>query len=729
MPETLRTRKTRIKKKILRLLLSQDFYSDLEIDGMLYAALLRSPSGSGTITSISYPNIPEGYFFFTAADIPENDVVSMLDTPISIFCSGNVSYQGEPIGMLVGPDQKKVNELLSKFEILYDTETVNSALETIISENTKTDADQGKDIPLLPPTAAQTAASRIVRTGKALNGNKSDFQQLFKDAACTVENTWSYVIQHQSYEETNGAICLFDDGILTVFTPTQWLPHLRKTLSSVLSIDMNHIVVKKTKISNRNTTGIWGNAILACQAGIAAVKTGKPVKICLTREEQKKYIEKPVPVTITCKTAATAEGRIVAQQTRIIIAAGAYNPFAGEILDRLVIASCGIYNIPNIEIIGKAYVSSTAPSSVTMNTIEAQAYFALESQIQAVADRTGLSPVELREINGFSNSSFVNSMPFFFNALKLKETLEGLTSISDFRRKYTSYRIDRHTDLINFTGNPSASPVRGIGLACTLSGSGYFGSHVYDTGQKMEVTMEKDGTLTIHSLPPSSSVLNIWKSIAAGILDIPAESVKLNSKFDANQEPQLPEDIYNNLSIMTQLIKKCCRSIQRKRFRSPLPITVKKGITSAQKKKWDQESFSGEPFYTTAGAAAAVEVEFDAAVYTVTIRGIWITIDCGEILSVAAAKQTIRKNIQQVLSELISDTILSCDNINISFLQSTADPRQIDGLVYNIIPAAFAAAVSQACSVTVNSLPIKTDSLYNMERIKLNATESEKEKK
>ncbi|MBO5690620.1 MAG: hypothetical protein J6R96_02030, partial [Spirochaetaceae bacterium] len=90
---------------------ASSFFSDLRLPDMLYGVLIRSPLHRGKIRSISHPQLPEGYFLYTAKDIPGAKTISLLGTEIPLLAQDEVSYQGEPLAILVGPDKLRLGQL------------------------------------------------------------------------------------------------------------------------------------------------------------------------------------------------------------------------------------------------------------------------------------------------------------------------------------------------------------------------------------------------------------------------------------------------------------------------------------------------------------------------------------------------------------------------------------------------------------------------------------------
>ena len=226
--------------------------------------------------------------------------------------------------------------------------------------------------------------------------------------------------------------------------------------------------------------------------------------------------------------------------------------------------------------------------------------------------------------------------------------------------------------------------------------------------------MNVDNTVTIFSYTPSKSIANIWKKTVSDILDIPFENVKISSHFTDSNEPSVPETLNDNISIMTQLLTKCCNAIQKQRFRHPLPISITRAFTSSRKNKWHPETMSGNPFYSNSLGACCAEIEIDPCTFIEKIRGIWLTIDGGKILSPYEAELTVKTNVQKVLSTFHKDIELDAQNISVSFLDSEEGPKQIGELVYNLLPAALGTAISNAFSHTIHSIPLELDSIFKL---------------
>lgn len=673
-----------VKKDIPQLYssLAKTFYSDLTSSNMIYVKIVRSPIVRGKIKSIKIEKLPDEYYLFTAEDFGKNNYVETLDIQTEILASSEIFYQGQPLALLAGPSARELEKLEN--QILLDLEKYPASK---IKE---------KDYPY---------AQRFIKNGKAQKPEA--FSKLFSKKNFDIKGTWTSVLNAPSCSETNGAFCIFDKNILTISTPTQWPKHLQENIKRIFNLKTEEVFIRKTISSGPHTNTIWQNTVIAVMTSLVAIKTGKAAKLILSRQEHFEYLIKKSPITIKIRNSIKKDGLIEATQILIELDSGYHNPFAAEILDRLVIAANSIYSVRNIEIIAKAYESFNPPVSFNIECIDSQAFFAIENQIQKICNTTGFFPDEFR----MKNFERKFSLPFNFNNEKVRESFAAISRMTDLNRKFISFRMESQNRKIDIE-NLENFPLRGIGVACGFNGIGYFGSNIFECNQKMEATLESDGSLEIHALQPSSSTLEVWKNTAAQILEMDSKQIKLNSTFDISEDLSVPENVYSNVSVMTYLLKKCCLDIQAKRFRKPLPISVTKGFTTAQKKVWNKEKFSGSPFFLSSYGSIIVELEINPYTYKIYINSINAVINAGKIAIPKIAENSVKLSIQHALSELVVDEELNCDKISVSFVQSENDPTQIDGLISRILPAAFTSALSQAVGHEINTIPVKPQHFF-----------------
>ena len=691
-------------KKNLKLSFQKEYCSDMMMEGMLLASLVRAPVSSGRLKAVFHPALPEGCYLCIASDFLGDNKVDTAAGKIPVLCDGQIAYKGQPAAVLVAPDQETLDELSKQIVFEIEEESSEETPNNLARREIKFGSvfDEKKDSSELADTPVT---------------DEDRFNKLFDEEKHVCENEWTYELTSPDYGETGCAFCYWKDETLNVCAPTQWISNLRKTVAQAFAMMPEAIVIKKSASNAKSTNAIWETSLIACQASLAALKAKKPVKLVFSRDEQDTYMNATRPVTVRHKTAASETGQIEAMKVEINFDAGAANPFASEIVDRLAIAAVGCYKPKNLWIICSEKRSANPPVSLDYQTIDAAAFFALENQMSEVCKLTGLPPLEFRKRN-FQPSSGKDVHPsnFFFEIEKFSETLDALAKCSDFARKHASFRLDS----LNWkSGNGPkeyasvfSSPIRGIGFSCAFAGSGYFNWETNNSNKSLEVTLQRENCVSVRCPPVSDAVKEIWETIAANALGVSSAEVQIDSDFKSDEEPVLPENAYSGIGTLTWLFESCCETIKRKKAHTSLPFTVKKKITDLKKTNWDAKTFSGNPFLSLSFVAASVEIEINPCTYREIIKSVDLVISGGRILNAKTAAAAVRLSIQRTLSALVRGETVECRDMKIRFMQSEAEPAQIGELARLAIPAAYTQALSQAFNCTFDSLPLETHSLY-----------------
>ena len=740
-------RKTADKKKIL---FSEDFYSDMSADGMFHAILVRSPFSYGTISSIDFSpktKIPADYALFTAKDLGENARVNILGTEIPLLCGGEIAYKGEPVALLVGEDKKILEELKNQIRIrldkkdLKENESRFSKAYNSLSVSLKDGSPIEESIISLRSTIEDFSKPKEIIAKRKINvGQPEDFfnspenqdssEKSEENQLNIIEGNWKNALQSKVNRETEGAFCFVRAGYLHIFTPSQWISELRECVSTVTGFPKEKIIITRTKITVKTTNSLWMNSIFASLAAFCAIKIGKPLKFSLSRAEQEDLIENSCEVKVNHKTAIDQNGILQAMDISVEFDSGAYNPFAKEILDRLAISATGIYNCKNVRVSAKVCKSHNPPASLNLSMIDSAGFFAIENQIQRISEITGFSPVDLRQMNKAGGAQ-KSTKPFTFAFGRAIDAINAVAIRSDFKRKYTVARLAEHGRYENEETSPYASPLRGIGLACAYDGSGYLGEYFEKSNISMQISVNEEKKIIVDAYPPSAATREIWTKIILENLDVERRSIVFTDEMieeNARKKDQIkiPDTLVGTVSIKTILLKKCVDSIKRKKI-DGTPFSVKKSLLSSKKKAWNQEEFTGSPYYNTAFGACTVELELDTTTFREKLRKICVIIDGGKILHPKAAENAVYRSIQKSLSTFVAGEALKCPQISVQFTQSEEEPKQIGHIVYSILPAAYTSALSQALAIPVTSIPLQTDSLFkireNYENAKRIATE------
>jgi CO/xanthine dehydrogenase Mo-binding subunit len=292
--------------------------------------------------------------------------------------------------------------------------------------------------------------------------------------------------------------------------------------------------------------------------------------------------------------------------------------------------------------------------------------------------------------------------------------------MSGYRRKWASYELLRKNR--RESASPDKKPresLRGIGISLAYQGNSLL--HQYreqkSPEEGVELTLEKDGVLEIRTeVPWGDNQLRIWHELAAKILGV--EKIRLVSKREAaNNVPESgPACLSRSVGILTPLVEKACTAIRKQRFRDPLPITVHRYYHAAKVPAWGEAVKIDENALASPGwGCAVVEAELDPASYIPKVRGIWLCIDGGTILSDERAKKSVGSASLRALSWAMGEEVVYRDGkideakfrdytlwpddlppVAVDFLWSEGTPRGIGELPFATIPSAYAQALSQA---------------------------------
>jgi len=703
------------------------FLEDIYPQNVLYAVTIRSPIPKGFIKLIQVPKLPNDYTLITARDVPGEN--RLEDTDIPILADGHLSYVGEPAALLLGPDKTKLDELSLECRIIFD-----------------------EDIPVF--TCDHNDAPAAVRELQI-----GDTQGVFDNTGKIIANSYSTGAQDHWYAEPVGAITLYrndDDekkdqknkkaGVLVVKTATQWPYHVKRSVARVLGIDPAGVSVEPTSLNIHMDGKLWYPSLVASQAAIATFITQKPVRLILNREEDFLYTPKRCNANFDIASTIDDKGNITAAEIDISVNLGAYAVNSQEILDQTCLGSLGFYKFDRLKINARANRTNIPPQGAFSGFGLAQGFFATERLVSQIADMVNQDPAQWRK-NHVDSRMILPSGLSSRNHVSGEELINTAAKMSDYYRKWASYQLLRQSRK-GKTFDRKEYP-RGIGIALGFQGSGllYNGSDKGAYG--VEVTLTKDGLLEVKTSITSSDedYQRIWAHVASEILSIDPGLIRLKNI----QAPDCgPSCASRNITAITKMVEKCCLAIRKQRFHDPLPITVRRSIKPQNGVLCDGrfppqegENIDINGFSKLGMAAAVVEVAVDLVECMPKIRGIWLGIDGGKIISLNRARRCITRSAAQALGWAFTENIEYINGIlpsyhfnkfalpspayippiHVEFISgSCPDAKGIGELPFTCIPAAFIQAVSQAMDNCFKTIPLKRREIWEMVRVRNTGT-------
>ena len=720
------------------------FIDDIDLPGALFALTIRSPAARGTLLGIDAPRLPPGYWLIRAEDIPGKNALDEMSVPV--LAGSRVSYIGEPVALLVGAERQKLEEIAHDCRVRVESETPRW---------------DGKS-----EHGAAVLSRRLITAGNT--------ERAFSGAKDIIEAVYSTGSQEHWYSEPAGALAVWSgEERLTIHAATQWAFHVRRSVAVALGIPEERVTVEPSSIGMHLDGKIWYPSLIACQAALAALITGKPVRIMLSREEDFRYSPKRFPAEIRIRSALGEGGKLLAQEVSAACELGAYGVFTDEILDRLCLGAFGVYRQANINVDGTAAAVNLPPMGPFMGFGLAQGFFAMESHVGHIVKTLGFNPVTWRRENAINMMRPLAIGAPLQDDPYIEKLIDTAAAMVDFNRKWSSYETLRQYRRTH--GGPERGEImRGVGIAAAYQSSGFLYPGEDRGVYAVELTLDKNSELEIRTSMVSSSgeYISIWQNLAAEILSIDREAVRIVSGNTDTVPDAGPSALSRNITTITHLVELACQAIRKQRFRDPLPITVRRATRPAKIASWNHPdklpandgvppgntsvslgetsvSFgeSGPPpghIDQNAFVHMGFGVEIDPVEYTPNVRGVWIALNGGKILSQKQAWRSVRYSVVQALGWASREIIAWEDGvipgalfknyniadpwdappIYIDFIWNDSTPANgIDELAFNCVPAAWAQAVSQAMDHTFCHIPITAHDIWTAAEAKKNTEE------
>jgi CO/xanthine dehydrogenase Mo-binding subunit len=359
----------------------------------------------------------------------------------------------------------------------------------------------------------------------------------------------------------------------------------------------------------------------------------------------------------------------------------------------------------------------------------------MERHSSLIADSLGLDPAEWRK----DNYPHRKDLSVSAEAAPIARLLDAVAAMADYYRKWGSYELLRRR---RRESPPPARPenLRGIGIALGRQGTGFL--HIDESAFSVEVTLNIDGSLEIRtSVKAGKDFIRIWADIARETLGVEEEKVRIVSRNTALCPDSGPESLSRNIGSVTPLVERGCQTIRNQRFRDPLPITVREvpggepGEKAPSRRSVPLKVPNPRSLEHPGWAAAVVEAEFEPRSYSPVIRGVWLAVDGGRILSESRARRGLKLAGVQALGWASGEyleyqggavnpsgfTAYGLPNpgeippIHVDFLRDAgAVPKGIGDLPFSCIPAAYLQAVSQAIDYPFKKIPLRPAEIWRI---------------
>ena len=429
---------------------ADDFY----MDGMVYGSALRSEYPRAEILSIdkSEAESMDGVLcVMTAEDIPGTQKVGHLkrDWDVIVPVGKTTHYLGDAVALVAAETPEILEKAKKAIKVEY------KPLDGVFS----------------PAEAMKDGAPLVHEDGNLLSEEhlvRGDAEKVISESRYSVTNHYSLPFTEHAFMETECAVAFPEDGGIHIISGDQGIYQTQRECSDALGLPPEKVRVSAAMVGG----GFGGKEDMSVQhhAALLAQKTGRPVKVKLTRQESILVHPKRHAMEIDLTTACDENGKLTAMKAVIISDTGAYASLGGPVLQRACTHAAGPYNYQNIDITGRAYYTNNPPAGAFRGFGVPQSCFATECNLNQLAEMAGLTPFEIRYINAVRPGDTLPNGQIADENTAIVETLDAVREICE--------------------KNPKA------GIACAIKNSG-LGVGVPDTG-RCRITV-KDGKVHVTS--------------------------------------------------------------------------------------------------------------------------------------------------------------------------------------------------------------------------------------
>ena len=644
------------------------FADDLVLPRMLHCKLLRSPHPHALIESIDCSRAlaaPGVHLVLTGKDFPVTFGIMPVNQDEYPLAPEHVRYVGDPVAAVIAKDEKTADEALELIEVKYKLlPTIATPEEALAHPETRIH-DYGEQ-----GNIHRNQSYEFGDVDEALG--KSD--HVFEDLFFYEGNTHLPLEQHASLAAVEG------DGKLTLSSSTQIPHYLHRALAKVLQMPAAQIRV----IACSNGGGFGGKCdghnheFVVCKA---ALMLGRPVKICLTREEVFYMHRGRHPVLLKFRTGVTRDGKLTGIHLQTLLDGGGYGSYGPASTFYTGVLTPVTYELPRFKFDACRTFTNKPACGPKRGHGTPQPRFGQEVQLDKIAAKLGLDPAQMR-LNMATKGDSLTANWLRISSSALAECIRQVVERSGWNQKHRKL-----------------PPGRGVGIACSayMSGAGlpiYWNKMPHSGVQLM---LDRSGQVTIFcgATEIGQGSDDVLAAMVAEVLGITTSDVRCIS----GDTGMTPIDLGSYSSRVTVMMGNAAiQAAERARAMiataaaeqlevSPEQILFTQGrvfsATDSNKSMSfiEATSFAESKFgtlgttgsytppkppgrYKGAGAgpspaysysACVVEAEVDEATGWITVPKIWIAHDIGQIVNPVLARGQVIGSVYMGLGEALME--------------------------------------------------------------------------
>lgn len=494
---------------------SAQYIADLSRPGMLHGALLQSPHPHARILGYELSEalaLPGVRAIVTGDDIDAAHRMGAFVKDEPAMAKGKVRYVGEIVAA-VAADTEAIARRAAQL-IRVDYEDLPAVVDPIEALKPHSPAVHEHSHDYETVFESGTHHNTCARTELG----QGDAAQAWAQCDVVVEGVFQTQAQAHLSIEPCGALAEVDaSGRVSLWSANQSVFRVQASVCETLGLPMSRVRCLTPRIGAG-----FGNKMEAHVQPVTvllAMKSKRPVRLIMSREEDFESVRARHPFHIRMKTGATRDGRLLAREVELVLDGGAYGDDSPGVLGYALLMNCGPYRIPNVHAHGRVAYTNKMRFGAMRGFGVPQVTFASEQQIDEIAERLGLDPAQMRAGNALGpNDVWFGGQALTSNGLA--ECMETVVRESGWARKREPARSAK-------------GKRRGVGMATAGHISGLLSSGAI-------VRLLEDGTAILNT-----GAVDIGQGSNTVLLQMCAEALKLPLDQVAIASPDTDGSPYN----------------------------------------------------------------------------------------------------------------------------------------------------------------------------------------
>ena len=419
------------------------FADDIVLPRMLFCKILRSHLPHALIKSIDVSKalaLPGVFAVITGKDLPIPYGILPVSQDEHALCIDKVRFIGDPVAAVAAIDEDVAFDAMNLIEIEYEPLNTISTIEeaVLIDEPRIHDYGDGGNV------------------HKKVSLEFGNVEEGFAEADLVREDTFFYEGNTHLPMEQHAAVAHFDsDGKITLWSSTQTPHYVHRALAKVLGLPASHIRV----IATPNGGGFGGKSdpfnheVVVCKLSMI---TGRPVKATLTREEVFYCHRGRHPVLMKVKTGVKNDGAITAMHFQSYLDGGAYGSYGVASTFYTGALQTVTYDVPRYKFQGVRTFTNKPPCGPKRGHGTPQPRYAVEVQIDKIAEQLRLDPAEMRRKHLVPPNT-ITANYLRIGSMGLGECIDRVVEGSDWKNRFSGWDFS----------NRKLPHGKGIGIACS----------------------------------------------------------------------------------------------------------------------------------------------------------------------------------------------------------------------------------------------------------------------